>query len=137
MELRLSHIALAVPEMAPVLEKLKKLALENEHTHDVPTERVRAAMLPIEADRELRLEVLEPTSQDSPIAKFLEKRPSGGLHHLCFAVADLEAWEKKIRAAGLEILAPGIRKAARGRAFFLHPKAMGGMLVELEEIDRS
>jgi methylmalonyl-CoA/ethylmalonyl-CoA epimerase len=137
MELRLSHIALAVPEIAPVLKKLSSLAFENEHTHEVPTERVRAAMLPMVADSELRLEVLEPTSGDSPIAKFLEKRPSGGLHHVCFAVDDLDAWEKKLRAAGLEILPPGIRKAARGRALFLHPKAMGGMLVELEEIARA
>ncbi len=137
MELRLSHIALAVPEIAAVLKKLEALSFENEHTHDVPTERVRAAMIPIVADSHLRLEVLEPTSTDSPIAKFLEKRPSGGLHHVCFAVDDLDAWEKKIRAAGIEILPPGIRKAARGRAFFMHPKAMGGMLVELEEIAKS
>lgn len=136
MDLRLSHIALAVPDIAPVLKKLELLAFENEHTHEVPTERVRAAMLPMVADTELRLEILEPTSTDSPIAKFLEKRPSGGLHHVCFAVDDLEAWEKKLRQAGLVILPPGIRKAARGRALFLHPKEMGGMLVELEEIAR-
>ncbi len=91
-------------------------------------------MIPFEVSPHLRIELLEATSPDSPITKFLSKRPDGGLHHLCFEVSGLEAWKTKLEAAGLEVLPPGIRKAARGKAFFIHPKCMGGVLVELEEI---
>jgi methylmalonyl-CoA/ethylmalonyl-CoA epimerase len=83
-----------------------------------------------------RLKKLEPTDPSSPISKFLTKRPDGGLHHLCFEVTDLEQWAEKLPKHGFEILAPGIRKAARGRALFLHPKSVGGVLVELEEIGK-
>lgn len=134
MALKLSHIALACPQIAEAAKKLELLGLNEKEKHDVPTEKVRASMLPIEVSKDLRMELLEPTSSDSPIAKFLEKRPAGGIHHICFEVDELEKWEAKLRAAGLEILPPGIRKAARGRAFFIHPKSMGGVLVELEEI---
>ena len=114
--------------------KLKVLGLAVAEEHDVPTEKVKAAMLPVEVSPHLRIELLEPTAGDSPIAKFLEKKPSGGIHHLCFEVQRLESWLPVLQKAGLEVLPPGIRKAARGRALFLHPKSMGGVLVELEEI---
>jgi methylmalonyl-CoA/ethylmalonyl-CoA epimerase len=64
----------------------------------------------------------------------LEKRPAGGLHHLSFSVDNLEAWSKKLEKAGFTILPPGIRKAARGRALFIHPKDIAGVLIELEEL---
>ena len=136
MTVRVSHIAMAGPQMEKVAAQLAALGLEIEHTHDVPTEKVKAAMMPVEVSPSLRIELLEPTSPDSPIAKFLQKRVDGGLHHLCFEVKDLEAWEKRVKERGLAVLPPGIRKAARGRAFFLHPKCMGGVLVELEEISQ-
>jgi methylmalonyl-CoA/ethylmalonyl-CoA epimerase len=131
---RLSHIAIACPQIAAVVAKLKVLALSVAEEHEVPTEKVKAAMLPLEVSTHLRLELLEPTSEDSPIAKFLERKPAGGIHHLCFEVTRLEAWLPILSRAGLEVLAPGIRKAARGRALFIHPKSLGGVLVELEEI---
>ena len=134
---RLSHIAIACPEISTLAAKLKVLALEVESVHDVPSERVKAAMMPVEVSPHLRIELLEPTSQDSPIAKFLEKKPSGGIHHLCFEVSQLEKWLPILQKAGLEVLPPGIRPAARGRALFLLPKSMGGVLVELEEISGS
>src|SRR5262245_60493167 len=134
--LRLSHIAIACPELEAASRRLAHLSLRVKERHDVPSEKVRVAMLPVEVSEHLRLELLEPSAGDSPIAKFLEKRPSGGIHHLCFEVSDLEAWKRVAEEAGLEVLPPGIRKAARGRALFLSPKSMGGVLVELEEIDR-
>lgn len=134
MHVRLSHIALACPEIAAVASHLKVLALEVESTHEVPSEKVKAAMLPVQVSNDLRIELLEPTSSDSPISKFLAKRPQGGLHHLAFEVTKLEEWQKILEAKGMEVLAPGIRRAARGRALFIHPKCMGGVLVELEEI---
>ena len=90
-------------------------------------------MIPIAVSDDLRIELLEPTSSDSPISRFLAKRPDGGLHHLSFEVTQIEKWHEALVTQGLEVLPPGIRKAARGRALFIHPKFMGGVLVELEE----
>jgi methylmalonyl-CoA/ethylmalonyl-CoA epimerase len=134
MPLRLSHIAIACPEIAAVARKLEALSLKVAERHDVPTEKVRAAMIPVEVSDHLRIELLEPTSEDSPISKFLAKRSGGGIHHLSFEVTDLPRWLQTLQAEGLEVLPPGIRKAARGRALFIHPKSVGGVLVELEEI---
>lgn len=131
--LRLSHIAIACPEIAAVARRLEILSLKVAERHDVPSEKVRAAMIPVGVSEHLRIELLEPTSEDSPIAKFLTKR-GGGIHHLSFEVNGLERWVEVLKAEGLEVLPPGIRKAARGRALFIHPKSVGGVLVELEEI---
>jgi methylmalonyl-CoA/ethylmalonyl-CoA epimerase len=131
---KLSHIAIASPTIDAVASKLALLGLKVSETHSVPTEKVEAAMVPVAFSPHFRIEILQPTQTDSPIAKFLEKKPAGGLHHLCFEVSDLPRWLEVVTQAGLEVLPPGIRKAARGRAFFLHPKCMFGVLVELEEI---
>lgn len=133
--IRLSHIALAAPKIAQVAAKLNALSLEIEKVHGVPTEKVNAAFVPVEVSKHFRIELLEPTSEDSPIAKFLTKRTEGGLHHVCFEVTELERWARRLPEKGIEVLPPGIRKAARGRALFIHPKSMGGVLVELEEIE--
>jgi methylmalonyl-CoA/ethylmalonyl-CoA epimerase len=132
---RLSHIAIACPEIEKLSAKLAALALEIAEEHDVPTEKVKAAMIPFEVSPEVRIELLEPTAPDSPIAKFLSKRPDGGLHHLCFEVTGLEQWKQTLEKRGFEVLPPGIRKAARGRALFIHPRSFGGVLVELEEME--
>lgn len=132
--MKLSHIAIACPQIQAVAERLKKLSLKIEKTHDVPTERVRAAMIPVEVSDEFRIELLEPTTPDSPIAKFLSKRTEGGLHHVSFEVDDIRKWHELLKKESIEVIAPGIRKAARGEALFIHPKQMGGVLVELEQI---
>ncbi len=134
MKLRLSHIAIACPAIDAVAAKLGALSLEVAETHVVPTEKVRAAMMPVEVSEHLRIELLEPTDAESPIAKFLAKRPGGGVHHLSFEVTRIESWLETLRTRGVEVLPPGIRSAARGKALFIHPKSMGGVLVELEEI---
>ncbi len=132
--LKLSHIAIASPQMQKAIAKFQAIGFKLGESHEVPTEKVRAAMLLMEASPHLRLELLEPTSTDSPISKFLEKRPKGGIHHLCFEVKNLEQWKARLEKEGLPILPPGIRQAARGRALFVDPRAMEGVLIELEEI---
>ncbi len=134
MPISLSHVAVATPKVETVLKQLQALSLEVEGTHDVPSEKVIAAMIPVAVSSEFRIELLEPTDSSSPISKFLEKRPNGGIHHLAFEVTQLDKWVEKLNAAKVEILPPGIRKGARGRVLFIHPKSMGGMLVELEEL---
>ncbi|NBX69063.1 MAG: methylmalonyl-CoA epimerase [Proteobacteria bacterium] len=134
MKLELSHIAIACPAIQQLADKLKALALEIEVTHDVPSEKVKAAMLPVNVSEHFRLELLEPTDPNSPISKFLSKRPDGGIHHVSFEVSQIEQWQTLLLNSGFEILPPGIRKGARGKALFIHPKSMGGVLVELEEM---
>jgi len=139
MKVRLSHIAIACPGIERVADRLNKaLSLRVTEQHDVPTEKVRAAMIPIHVSEGVRIELLEPTAPDSPISKFLAKRTEGGIHHLSFEVEDLERWQEALMRARIEVLPPGIRKAARGRALFIHPQSMGGVLVELcEELSSS
>lgn len=135
MKLELSHIAIACPAISVVAEKLKVLALTIESMHDIPSEKVKAAMLPVGVSSHFRLELLEPTDPNSPISKFLAKRPDGGIHHVSFEVSQIETWQELLLKSGFEVLPPGIRKAARGKALFIHPKSMGGVLVELEEMN--
>jgi len=133
MKISLSHIAIASSQIDAVTSQLKSLWLTPEPTQEVPSEKVNVAMVPVAVSPHFRIELLEPSGSNSPIGKFLEKRPNGGLHHLCFEVENLIEWEKRLTEAGVEVLAPGIRKAVRGNALFIHPKCMGGVLVELEE----
>ncbi len=131
---KLSHIAIASAQLQRALEKFQALQLTVAEMHDVPSEKVKAAMLEVGASRHLRIELLEPTSTDSPISKFLEKRPKGGIHHLCFEVDRLETWTARLEQAQIPVLPPGIREGVRGRVLFLDPRAMEGVLIELEEI---
>jgi len=133
----LSHIAIACPSFQEIAEKLEVLSLKVKEKHEVPSEKVRVAMLPLRVSPQLCIELLEPTSTDSPISRFLEKKPQGGIHHLSFQVEQIDQWYQTLKEAGFEILPPGIRKAARGRALFIHPKSFGGVLVELEQIEHS
>ena len=130
----LSHVAIACPEIKAIAERLSALNMQIEKEHVIPTEKVKAAMIPVAVSEHFRLELLEPTSPDSPISKFLAKNPKGGVHHLSFEVKQIEKWKTTLEKSGFEIIAPGIRNAARGKALFIHPKSFGGVLVELEEI---
>ena len=79
------------------------------------------------------VELLEPAAADSPIGRFVARR-GGGIHHICFAVADLDASLEKCRAAGVELVDQVPRIGAEGkRIAFLHPRSTGGVLVELTE----
>lgn len=91
-----------------------------------------ARIVAFDADGPL-VELLEPAAADSPIGRFVAKR-GGGIHHICFAVADLDASLEKCRAAGVELVDQVPRIGAEGkRIAFLHPRSTGGVLVELTE----
>lgn len=83
-----------------------------------------------------KVELLEPLGSDSPITAFLERHPEGGIHHICYEVADIIAARDRLRAGGVRILGDGEPKTgAHGKpVLFLHPKDFGGTLVELEEV---
>jgi methylmalonyl-CoA/ethylmalonyl-CoA epimerase len=124
----LNHIGIAVrslDERRRVYEALG-LLLDGEET--VPEQKVRVAFLPVEGTR---IELLEPSAPDSPIAGFLEKRGEG-LHHLCFQVDDVVATMSRLRGQGFALLSAEPQAGAHGaRVCFIHPKSTGGVLIEL------
>ena len=83
-----------------------------------------------------KIELLEPLGEDSPIARFLEKNPAGGMHHLCYEVDDIGAARDRLLAAGARVLGDGEPKiGAHGKpVLFLHPKDFSGTLIELEQV---
>jgi len=121
-----------VPDLAAAASAWEALGFTLEATHDVPTEQVRTAFLPV---GESHLELLEPTDPGSVIARFLEKR--AGLHHVCVLVDDLEAALAAMKAKGIALVDEVPRTGAGGcRVAFVHPKATGGVLLELKQEGR-
>src|SRR5512143_4198020 len=107
--LKIDHIGIAVPSLADATAAWEALGFRVEATHEVPTEKVRVAFLPV---GESRLELLEPTDPSSVIARFLEKR--SGLHHVCVLVDDLDAALGAMRARGVPLLDETPRIGAGG-----------------------
>lgn len=132
MFLKIDHLGIAVADLAEAIKVYEALGLKVEATHDVPTERVRAAFLPV---GESRLELLEPTDPTSVIARFLEKR--SGLHHVCVLVDDIEASLAELKARGVPLIDETPRVGAGGcRVAFVHPKGAQGVLLELKQASR-
>jgi methylmalonyl-CoA epimerase len=130
--LKVDHLGIAVRDLGEALRAYRALGFEVESVHEVPTEKVRAAFLPV---GESRLELLEPTDPGSVIARFLEKR--SGLHHVCVLVEDIEQALAELKAAGVELVDERPRPGAGGsRVAFLHPRAGAGVLLELKEAAR-
>ncbi|MBP8299581.1 MAG: methylmalonyl-CoA epimerase [Planctomycetes bacterium] len=127
----LHHIGIAVRSLAEALPHWTQgLGLQLQSIEEVPTERVRVAVLLAGATR---VELLEPTSPDSPIAKFLDKR-GPGVHHLAFEVADCQAQIDSMAAAGAPMLDQSPRPGAHDcKVAFVHPKYLGSVLCELVE----
>lgn len=127
---RIDHIGIAVRTIEEGRKFYEALGLGVERIEDVPHEGVRVAMIRC---GESWIELLEPLSAESPIAKFLEKR-GPGIHHLCLASGDVRADDARLRASGFETLRPEpTRGAGCCWVQFVHPKSAGGVLVELSE----
>lgn len=126
---RIAHIGIAVralDEMLPFYRDVLGLP-------DVPLDDADGARIAGLAAGESLVELLEPEAPGSPIAKYIEKR-GPGIHHICFAVDDIEAALERCRAAGLRLIDETPRLGAEGkRIAFLHPAATGGVLIELTE----
>jgi methylmalonyl-CoA/ethylmalonyl-CoA epimerase len=124
------HIGIAVRSIAEGRAFYEALGLVVSAIEEVPGDQVRVAMIPCGA---VRLELLEPTSPDSPIARFLERR-GPGLHHVCLAADDLAADQSRLSGAGYQLLRPHPTRGAGGCWIqFVHPKSAGGVLIELAE----
>jgi methylmalonyl-CoA/ethylmalonyl-CoA epimerase len=127
---RIDHIGIAVVSIAAARAFYEAMGLVVEAIEDVPQEGVRVAMI---ACGESKIELLEATSPDSSIARFLDKR-GPGIHHLCFASDDLHHDDLMLRTAGVELLRPEPTPGAGGCwVQFVHPKSAGGVLVELSQ----
>jgi methylmalonyl-CoA epimerase len=127
--LKIDHLGIAVKSITEAVRAYEALGFAVEASHDVPTEKVRTAFLPV---GESHLELLEPTDPSSVIARFLEKR--SGLHHVCVLVEDIEAALAELKARGVPLLDETPRVGAGGcRVAFVHPRGAAGVLLELKE----
>ncbi len=128
---KIDHLGIAVKALQPALRVYRdRLGLALGGIEDVPQEKVRVAFLPL---GDSRLELLEPTDDTSPVARFIERRGEG-LHHVCFEVENLDGILADLQGSGLELL-PGYPRAGAegGRVAFFHPRSTGGVLMELVE----
>lgn len=127
--MKLDHLGIAVKEIESSLGLWgDALGLENVHTEVVADQMVRVAMLPL---GESRIELIEPTSDDSPVAKFIEKR-GPGIHHIAIEVPDIEASLSKLKKNGARLIDETPRAGAENSLIaFVHPKSAGGVLIEL------
>jgi methylmalonyl-CoA/ethylmalonyl-CoA epimerase len=128
---RIDHLGIAVPRLDEATSAWEALGFRVEHREEVPSERVRTAFLPV---GESHLELLEPTEADSVIGRFLEKR--SGVHHVCIEVEDVDAALAELKEKGVRLVDETPRIGAGGcRVAFVHPKATGGVLLELKQVD--
>jgi methylmalonyl-CoA/ethylmalonyl-CoA epimerase len=131
---RLNHVALAVPDLA-VATQLYRKCLDAIVTapQKLPEHGVTVVFVELP---NTKIELLEPLGENSPIAAFLEKNPSGGMHHMCYEVENINATRDHLVAAGARIIGDGNPKiGAHGKpVLFLHPKDFFGTLIELEQI---
>ena len=127
---RIDHVGIAVASIAEARLFYEAMGLVVEAIEEVPQEGVLVAMIRCGASK---IELLEATSAESPIARFLAKR-GPGIHHLCFASDDLHGDDRQLRAAGMELLRPEPTQGAGGCwVQFVHPRSAGGVLVELSQ----
>ena len=126
----LDHLGIAVRSLADAKAIYEKLGLQLSGEEVVVGENVRVVMVPV---GETRLELLEPTSDDSVIGKFIAKRGEG-LHHISIRVPDLDGAVQKFKADGTRLVSDEIKIGAGGhRYIFLHPSSTSGVLIELVE----
>jgi len=131
----LNHVGIATPSIDDAVARYRELlgAEKVGKAFDLPAQKVRVCF--VDAPN-CQIELLEPLGEDSPIAKFLEKNPAGGQHHVCFEVPDIHAAVAELEAKGARILAPPRIGAHGTPVVFVHPKDMGGVLTELMETPR-
>ena len=129
-KMRIDHIAIAVNSVDEALKDYQSvLNIDRLEFEVVPNEKVKVAMLELE---DTRIELMEPTSHDSPIKKFLNERGEG-IHHIAITADDIEKDVAKASAKGMKMLG-GLRSGSYGRRItFIHPKSLHGVLTELCE----
>jgi methylmalonyl-CoA/ethylmalonyl-CoA epimerase len=128
--MRVDHIAIAVKNVEEALKNYQKiLNVDHLEIEEVPTEKVKVAMLMLQ---DTRIELMEPTSPDSPISKFLQERGEG-IHHIAITADDIEKDVARASANGMKMLG-NLRTGSYGRRItFIHPRSLNGVLTEFCE----
>ena len=130
---KLNHVAFAVPDLnAAAAGYRNTLGARVSEAEALPEHGVRVVFVDL---GNTRVELMEPLGEDSPIIGFLEKNPTGGMHHVCYEVDDIIAARDKLKDQGVRVLGDGEPKTgAHGKpVLFLHPKDFAGTLIELEQ----
>ena len=127
---KIDHLGIAVPSLDQAIPYYEKaLGLKCEHREEVASQKVRTAFFSV---GDVHLELLEPTSPESPIAKFLEKNPAGGIHHIAFSADNVEGQLRQAAGAGVRLINEKPFDGAGGKLVaFLHPKSTFGVVTEL------
>ncbi|MFN7091888.1 MAG: methylmalonyl-CoA epimerase [Allorhizobium sp.] len=131
---RVNHIAIAVPDLTAATASYRDtLGANVSQAQALPEHGVTVVFVELE---NTKVELLEPLGENSPIAAFLDKNPSGGMHHICYEVADILDARDQLSASGARVLGSGEPKiGAHGKpVLFLHPKDFFGTLIELEQV---
>jgi methylmalonyl-CoA/ethylmalonyl-CoA epimerase len=131
---RLNHVAIAVPDLGAAAALYRDtLGAKVSSAVDMPAHGVTTVFVELP---NTKIELLHPLGPDSPIASFLSRNPSGGIHHVCYEVANIRSARDKLKAGGMRVLGDGEPKigAHDKPVLFLHPKDFCGTLVELEEV---
>src|SRR6476646_4031273 len=130
---RLNHVAIAVPDLAAASALYRDvLGAEVSAPVDQPAHGVTTVFIDLP---NTKIELITPLGDDSPIAAFLERNPAGGIHHLCYEVADVEVASRTLAATGARVLGPAKTGAHGKPVVFLHPKDFLGALIELEQAE--
>lgn len=131
---RLNHVAIAVPDLAAASARYRTmLGADVTDPQALPEHGVTVVFIELP---NTKIELLEPLGEGSPIAAFLEKNPSGGMHHVCYEVENILAARDRLKAEGARVLGDGEPKigAHNKPVLFLHPKDFNGTLIELEQV---
>lgn len=131
---RLNHVAIAVPDLEAASAQYKvALGANVGAPQDEPDHGVTVVFIELP---NTKIELLYPLGENSPIQGFLDKNPSGGIHHVCYEVKDIISARDHLLAQGARVLGSGEPKiGAHGKpVLFLHPKDFNGCLIELEEV---
>ena len=131
---KLNHVAIAVPDLVAATAQYRDvMGAEVSDPVDLPEHGVTTVFVNLP---NTKIELLHPLGEGSPISGFLERNSAGGVHHLCYEVADIMAAKDQLVAAGMRILGDGSPKiGAHGKpVLFLHPKDCCGTLIEIEEV---
>jgi methylmalonyl-CoA/ethylmalonyl-CoA epimerase len=132
---RLNHVGVATPSIEKSVALYRNLlgATKVHQPFDLPPQGVRVCFVDTP---NTQIELLEPLGEDSPITRFLERNPQGGQHHVCFEVADINEAKAEMEAKGAKVLGEPRIGAHGTPVIFVHPKDMGGVLVEFMETPR-
>ena len=133
---RLNHVAIAVPDLEKAADTYRQsLGANVSAPQPVPEHGVTVIFIDL---GNTKVELLHPLGEKSPIAAFLDKNPSGGIHHVCYEVHDILAARDKLKSEGMRVLGDGEPKlgAHNNPVLFLHPKDFCGTLVELEQVPK-